>query len=102
MQLRSITPRQLARGVLVVGVFGIVAWVTASAWSQLLPFQLGLILAYITLPVVNWLDRFMPRFVAASLMVLVEFAALVGIFALVVPPLISEVTQLLDAIPDAS
>ncbi len=102
MQLLSTTPRQLARGVLVFAALAVIVWVTASAWSQLLPFQLGLVLAYITLPVVNWLDRFMPRWVAASVMVLVEFATLVGIVALVIPPLVTEVSQLLDALPDVS
>jgi predicted PurR-regulated permease PerM len=100
LRIRSITPRQLARGALVAFALALVVWVTASAWSELLPFQLGFVLAYITLPVVNWLDRFMPRWVAASLMVLLEAVALFGVIGLLIPPLIQEVSEILDALPD--
>src|SRR5215831_8732776 len=102
LHIRSITPRQLARGGLVALALAVIIWVTASAWAQLLPFQLGFVLAYITLPVVNWLDRFMPRWVAASVVVLLEFAALVGLVALVIPPLIQEVTQMVESLPDVT
>ena len=36
---------------------GVVIWVS---WTVLLPFFLGLVLAYLLLPLVNWLDRRMP------------------------------------------
>jgi predicted PurR-regulated permease PerM len=100
LRIRSITPRQLARAGLVILAIGVIVWVTASAWAQLLPFQLGFVLAYITLPLVNWLDRFMPRWVAASLMVVLELAAVLGFIALLIPPLFQEVSELLDALPD--
>jgi len=102
LRLQSITPSHIARTVLVVGALAVIVWVTALAWSQLVPFQFGLVLAYITLPVVNWLDRFMPRLVAASLVVLMEFGAIVGLIALLVPVLASEVTTLLGALPDTA
>ncbi len=94
------TPRQLARGVLVIGSLAAIVWVISLAWAQLLPFQLGLVLAYITMPVVNWLDRFMPRWIAATLLVLLELGAIVVGLGLLIPPLVAEVTVLLASLPD--
>ena len=100
LRIRAVTPRQLARAGLVSFALGVIVWVTASAWAQLLPFQLGFVLAYITLPLVNWLDRFMPRWIAASLMVVLELAAVIGFVGLLIPPLFAEVSQLVDSLPD--
>jgi predicted PurR-regulated permease PerM len=100
LRIRSITPVQLARAALVVLAVGLIVWVTASAWAQLLPFQLGIVLAYITLPLVNWLDRFMPRWIAASLMVVLELGAVLGFIAFLIPPLFQELIQLVDSLPD--
>ena len=61
MQLKSITPAELGRGVLVLLLLLIIGWLLTISWATLLPFQIGLVLAYIVLPLVNWLDRFMPR-----------------------------------------
>ncbi|HEY1298306.1 MAG TPA: AI-2E family transporter [Chloroflexota bacterium] len=102
LRIRSITPRQIARGALVLFALAVIIWVTANAWSQLLPFQLGFVVAYITLPVVNWLDRFMPRWVAASVLVLLELLAVLGLIGLIIPPLIQEVTEVFAALPDVT
>ena len=99
-RIRSITPRQLARSVLVLGALAVIVWVISLAWSELLPFQLGLVLAYITMPVVNWLDKFMPRWSAATFLVLLELAAIVLAIGLLVPPLTGEFTTLLGSLPD--
>ena len=99
-RIRSITPRQLARSVLVLGALAVIVWVVSLAWSELLPFQLGLVLAYITMPVVNWLDKFIPRWSAATFLVLLELAAIVLGIGLLVPPLAGEFTALLASLPD--
>ena len=39
-----------------------VVWVVVAAWAALVPFIFGLLVAYILLPVVNWLDDHAPRF----------------------------------------
>src|SRR5262245_30638982 len=70
LRIVAVTPSQLAAGLLVVGGLAGLAWLVLSAWSALLPLQLGLVLAYATLPVVNWLERRMPRSLAAGLVML--------------------------------
>jgi predicted PurR-regulated permease PerM len=100
LRLRAITPTQLARGMLIAAAAGVIVWVVAQAWSQLLPFQLGLVLAYITAPIVNWLDRMMPRWLAAVLVVLGEVAVFVLLIAVIVPPLIGEALLLVAGLPD--
>jgi predicted PurR-regulated permease PerM len=102
LRIQSVTPSQLARAALVLLAISTMYWVTSTAWSQLLPFQLGLVLAYITLPFVNWLDGFMPRWLAASFLVVLEFGGIVAATALLVPPLIQEVSALVNALPDLS
>jgi predicted PurR-regulated permease PerM len=72
-----------------------------GAWSDLLPFQLGLALAYITLPLVNWLARFMPRPLAAIGVVILELATIVGLISVMVPPTVDELTRLVTGIPSA-
>jgi len=94
LRIRSITPSGLARFVLALGAIGVVGWLFASAWRELLPFQLGLALAYITLPLVNWLDRFMPRGLAATTVVLIELLSAVLFFGLLVPPVVGDLAQL--------
>src|SRR3954451_6625507 len=56
LRLLSITPSGLARGLLVLGAAATAVWLLASAWLALVPFQVGLALAYMTLPLVNRLD----------------------------------------------
>jgi predicted PurR-regulated permease PerM len=72
----------------------LVALMIWAAWNVLLPYVLGLILAYLLLPVVNWLDEHMPgrvrswrlsRALSIVLTYLVVIALLAGIVAFVVP-----------------
>ncbi len=42
-------------------------WLAVSTWPALAPFAVGAVLAYALLPVVNWLDRFLPRTIAILL-----------------------------------
>src|SRR5262249_11149668 len=102
LRVRTITPAGLARFALVSAALAVIVWLFASAWSQLLPFQLGLVLAYITLPVVNALSRVMPRWLAATLLVVLEIAGAVALVGLLVPPVVRELVQLVTALPDFS
>jgi predicted PurR-regulated permease PerM len=76
-----------------IGLGG-VGWLLASAWVDLVPFQVGFALAYITLPLVNWLDHFMPRALAAATVVLIELLSVALFFALLIPPIAGEVGRL--------
>jgi len=99
MRIQSITPGGLARFLLVVGALGILLWLLLSALPSLITLVIGITLAYITLPLVNWLDHFLPRSLAVLLVILAELALVVLFFALLIPALISELTRFLGSLP---
>jgi predicted PurR-regulated permease PerM len=101
LRLRSVTPTQLARFVLVLLAVALVSWIVLSAWLSLLPFEVGLLLAYLVLPIVDVLDRVMPRWVAALVVTIGEIALILGAIGLLVPPLVAEVPQLILGLPGA-
>src|SRR4029453_12498239 len=68
-RLRSVTPEGLVRFVLGGGALSIVIWQLWQARVVLTPFFAGLMLAYITVPLVNRLDRVLPRWLAVVLVV---------------------------------
>jgi predicted PurR-regulated permease PerM len=98
LRIRSITPSGLARFLLVTGALGVVGWLFASAWRDMLPFLLGFALAYITLPLVDWLDRYMPRGLAAATVVLLELLGVVLFFGLLIPPIVGDLAELATGI----
>src|SRR5215216_494393 len=100
LHLQSITPSGVARSLLVLGAAATVVWLLASAWFALVPFQVGLALAYITLPLVNRLDRVLPRVMAVALVVLLELAAVIAFIGGLIPPLGDQVSALAGALPD--
>ena len=101
LRIRSITPSEVARFALAAFALFTLFQLISGAWSDLLPFQLGLALAYITLPLVNWLARFMPRPLAAIGVVILELATIVGLVGMMVPPVVDELTRLVTGIPSA-
>jgi predicted PurR-regulated permease PerM len=100
-QVRSITPSAVARAALVGVVALLLYQLVERAWADLLPFVVGLALAYITLPLVGWLSHFMPRQLAAIVVVILELVLLVGAIGLLVPPIVDELTTLLSNLPTA-
>jgi predicted PurR-regulated permease PerM len=56
--------RTLARWLLVALALYVVGWLLINALPSLTPFIIGLVLAYLLLPIVNRLDRKMPRWLA--------------------------------------
>lgn len=71
----SITPGDTVRLLLVCVLLGGIVWLLQATWGVLLPFQVGAVLAYVLLPMVTYLERWVPRRVA----VLVVCAGLVGV-----------------------
>ncbi|GIK56964.1 MAG: hypothetical protein HND44_12395 [Chloroflexi bacterium] len=67
MRLRSLTPSQLTRIVMLTGLIILLGWLALSTWPALAPFAVGAVVAYALLPVANWLDSFLPRTVAILL-----------------------------------
>ena len=86
-RLRTVTPRAAGRAVLtVVAGVGSIA-LTVATWPAVVPFIVGGLIAYGLLPVVDALDRVMPRVLAALLSVIGVVGAVVAVAVLVLPPL---------------
>lgn len=92
--------RRIARwGLVIVALYG-VGWLLWQARSALLPFLVGAILAYLFLPLVNRLDRYMPRWMAILIVYAISLAVIVTFFAFLVPPLVEQIAHLLRTLPD--
>ena len=99
MRLRSITPGGLVRILLIVGALTAVFWVLDRALMPLVPFVVGLVLAYITAPLVEGLDRVLPRGLAVLLVMIGEVLFMLLIVALLVIPLARELIQIVQSLP---
>lgn len=88
------TPRTLARWLLVTLALLAVFWLLYTAGSALLPFVIGLVLAYLLLPPVNRLGAVLPRWAAILIVYLVSFGLLIGVVAYVVPLAASQTSRL--------
>jgi predicted PurR-regulated permease PerM len=86
-RLRTITPQAIGRAALTVAAIGGIIALVVATWPALLPFAVGGIIAYGLLPLVDALDRVMPRALAAVLTVGGTVLAIVAVFSLVLPPL---------------
>ena len=96
--------RALLIAVLVVAIFLLVK----AAWAALLPFFLGVILAYLLLPVVNWLDSHAPRLLrrwgwarplAILLVYLTGLGLVAGLLTVFIPAVIQQASLLAEATP---
>ena len=99
-QLSSVTPKQVGRLVLGLGAVAAVIWVVVASWPALLPFLVGGVIAYTMLPLVNTMDKVLPRFVAAAIGVLIPLAGIAALVYVIVPPLVTEFIRLVDSLPD--
>jgi predicted PurR-regulated permease PerM len=99
--LRSITPSEIIRLVLVLLALWTLIWLILNAWAALLPFQLGVVVAYLLLPLVNQLEQRVSRGMAVTIVFGGGILILVWIIAVVVPPLVFQITAFLNALPSA-
>lgn len=99
-RLRSLTPSQLTRSVMVLGLVGVLGWLAVRTWPALAPFAVGAAIAYILLPVVNWLDRFLPRSVAVLLTLGVVLGFIVYFLAQFLPPIGRQITYVYTNLPN--
>ena len=99
MRIRSITPTGLMRFFLVIVFLALIVWIVQVAWLALLPFVIGALIAYILLPVVNWLDRWMPRGIAVVLTMVGAFAIVVWFIILLVPALAEQIMRVYVILP---
>jgi predicted PurR-regulated permease PerM len=91
--------RTLARWLLVASALLAVGWLLWNARTALSPFAMGLVLAYLFLPIVNALARHMPRSVAILIVYVGVIALIIGAIAYVVPPVVIQIQQLIASIP---
>lgn len=98
-RILSITPSGLVRFLLVSGALVALLWLLISSLPSLFTLLIGLLLAYMTLPVVNWLDGFLPRWLAVLLVILCELAFVVLFLALLIPAAIQQILQFLRYLP---
>jgi predicted PurR-regulated permease PerM len=98
-RLATVTPATLGRAILVTVVVAASVAAIRGTWPALLPFVVGGLIAYTVLPVVDGLDRIMPRALAAAIALVAVVAVVVGVLAIVVPPLAVAVVDLASAVP---
>lgn len=101
-RLATVTPAALARAGLGAAVIGVVATAVLGTWPALLPFVIGGLLAYAVLPVVDALDRVLPRSLAAVTSMLGVLVLIAAILVTVVPPLTAAILQVASQVPAAS
>ncbi|MEA2574341.1 MAG: hypothetical protein QOH93_1639 [Chloroflexia bacterium] len=94
-----VTPRQRARLVLVGLALFVVWWLLNQSWDALGPFIIALVLAYLMLPLVDRLSRFMPRVVAILLVYAVFIGAVWGLIAWLAPVVTHQIGELLKETP---
>lgn len=87
-------PRIIGRWLLVLVSLYAVGWLFITALPSLTPFIFGLVIAYILLPIVNRLARFMPRWLS---ILTVYFGAIVIVIVLVayIAPVVTDQIELL-------
>ncbi|MFN2188109.1 MAG: AI-2E family transporter [Candidatus Promineifilaceae bacterium] len=79
MRIRATTPASVARYAVATAAILLVAVILRSTWIALTPFIVGAVVAYVVLPFVNWLDKYLPRFLAVVI-VLVGVVAFLALF----------------------
>jgi predicted PurR-regulated permease PerM len=104
----DVTPARRNRLILWAALVLLVGGMIWAARNVLLPYVLGLVLAYLLLPLVNWLDRHMPtrlhawrvaRPLAILLTYLLMFLLVAGIITFIVPLIIDQVNVLIENWP---
>lgn len=91
--------RTALRWLMVAAALGLVGWILVRSGGALTPFIIGLVLAYLMVPLVARFARHMPRWAAILLVYLLTFGVVGLGFAYIVPPAIGQVEQLIGSIP---
>jgi predicted PurR-regulated permease PerM len=100
--LREVTPwlRRLGQWLLALLALYAVGWLLWSAAPALTPFVIGLVLAYLLMPIVDRLAQGMPRWLAILLVYIGGIGLLAVAIAFIIPPAIDQVQQLFATMPD--
>jgi predicted PurR-regulated permease PerM len=98
-RLQTVTPQAIGRGALTVAAIAAALWLATASWPAILPFVVGGLIAYALLPVVDGLDKFLPRSLAALVSVLTAVAVVIGIALVVLPPMAEAFVRLSRSLP---
>lgn len=96
----SIGWRTIVRRVLVAAALVAVAAILWLSRAALTPFIIGLVLAYLMLPLVDRLDNRLPRWAAILIVYLVWFGALGIALAYIIPPAVNQIGQVIESAPE--
>lgn len=99
LRIKGITPSGLVRFLLVLIALAFLIWLIASAFQSIALFLIGIMIAYISLPVVNWLNRFMPRWLATLLVILAEIALILLFLTFFIAAVVREASNFVQSLP---
>ncbi len=103
------TSNERYRAVLVAVALLLLLLVLRAAWAALIPFFLGLALAYVLLPIVNFLDSHAPKFLqriklsrplAILIVYIVGIALVAGLLSFFVPTVVAQFNALVRVAPE--
>src|SRR5690348_15129282 len=94
--MRELSPwlRRLGQWLLALLALYVVGWLLLNAAPALTPFIIGLVLAYLLLPIVDRLAQRMPRWLAILLVYIGGIGLLAISIAFIIPPAVDQVQQL--------
>ncbi|HIC88999.1 MAG TPA: AI-2E family transporter, partial [Anaerolineae bacterium] len=108
MEQLGLTPARRNRLILVLALLTIVGGILWAARAALFPYLLALFLAYLLVPVVNFLDDRMPpllrrlrlaRPLAILFVYLLAAGVVAGVIAFLVPPVVNQISGLIKVMP---
>lgn len=94
--------RLIARWLMVALALYIIGSMLWSTRPVLIPFVIGLVLAYLMAPAVDFFDRWMPRWLAILAVYTLGLLGIAATFALIIPPLVEQVARLIRQLPSFS
>lgn len=97
---QPIGPRTVVRWLLVLAAIALVGWIISRAGSSATPFVVGLALAYLLLPLVRRLDRFMPRWASILVVYVLGIGAIALAINYIVPPVANQIGQFINNAPE--
>ncbi|MCS7289576.1 MAG: AI-2E family transporter [Roseiflexus sp.] len=100
--LPGISWRLIARWSLVALAVYSIGWMLWATRPVLIPFVIGLVLAYLMAPAVDFFDRWMPRWLSILAVYVLGFLGIAATFALIIPPLVEQVERLIRRLPTFS
>lgn len=101
--------RKYWRPVLILAVIVFIIWLVAASIAVLIPFLVGILLAYLLMPAVLWLEKIMPvgdryktvKRATAIILVFIVFTALCVLFTVYIgAALVSASSVLIHRVPD--